>query len=378
MPYGGIISISYTSTTTLRAKKILSKNKLLAMLTYTCSTLVMPDNIRNSINKLMIKFIVPFLSLSSMSTEEIKGKISSFAAPYWLGGCEIDYITLHVDLLLLKPVMKYFKELDTCQKIVSPYLFFVEFNIGMQLCNYFSIPVNNSTPHAFSPSVVYEYVLHMIKWFRITLDELLNGTINSIYKRIICNMNMVSKYRSYRIFAKGLPSYIQTFNYKLYKNILPVKTLFTEYGLDTDSRCYFCDIGPESTIHLFGTCEKLKPIWAILKEAWGIFANQVFDFELCRKNLQINLTAVKYSGTYEKSLIYLNSIVNYGIWKLRNDIRFKSERFNAKVLMRKLVRTIGARKRLNPNLAPSFQIPHIDRLYESMTVTVNSFPFDNG
>ena len=96
------------------------------------------------------------------------------------------------------------------------------------------------------------------------------------------------------------------------------------------------------------------------------------------KNFQIHLIAVKYSGTYEKSLIYLNSIVNYGIWKLRNDIRFKSETFNAKVLMRKLVRTIGARKRLNPNLAPSFQIPHIDRLYESMTVTVKSFPFDNG
>ena len=126
-------------------------------------------------------------------------------------------------------------------------------NIGMQLCNLFNLPVNNSTPHAFSPSFVYEYVLHMIRWFKITLDELVNGTVNSIYKRIISKTNERGRYKSYRIFAKGIPSYLQTFNYKLYKNILPVKTMFTEYGLDTDSRCYFCDIGPESIYYVFGT-----------------------------------------------------------------------------------------------------------------------------
>ena len=372
--------IVYLGTTamTMRAKAILSKNKLLAMMTYVCATLVMPDRIRASINKLVLKFIAPFCAIKSCSAEEIKGRISSFAAPKWLGGCEIDYITLHIDLLLLKPIMKYFKELNAFQKVISPGLFYVEFNIGMQLCHFYNVSVNNSTTHAFSPSFVYQYIFKMIQFFKITLDELVNGTINSIYKRIIYDMNKRGKYKSYRIFAKGLPSYLQSFNYKLYKGILPVKTMFREYGLDTDSRCSFCDIGPESIFHLFGTCEKLKKVWEMLTEVWLVFANQNFDFHHCRQNWQIDLTSVIYSGVYERPLIYLNSIINYGIWKMRNDIRFKFEKFDHKVLMRRVVRSIGARKRVDSKLSPSFQIPHIDKLYESIVAVFNVFPFDNG
>ena len=85
------------------------------------------------------------------------------------------------------------------------------------------------------------------------------------------------KYSLSRIFAKGLPSYLQTFNYKLYKNILPVKTMFTEYALDTDSRCYFCDVGPESIWHLFGTCEKLKQAREMLQEVWLALNKLLFE-----------------------------------------------------------------------------------------------------
>ena len=154
--------------------------------------------------------------------------------------------------------------------------------------------------------------------------------------------------------------------------------MFTEYALDTDSRCYFCDVGPESIWHIFGTCEKLKQVWEMLQEVWLAFTNQNFDFGRYRRNLEINLTSVNYSGVYEKALIYLNSIVNFGIWKMRNDIRYKFEVFNANTLMRKVVRTIGARNRLNSKLAPSFQIPHIDQLFDAITVVINIFPFDNG
>ena len=296
----------------------------------------------------------------------------------WLGGCEVDYTTLHVDLLLLKPIMKYFRELNSFQEIISPGLYYVEFNIGMQLCNFYNLPVNNSTTHAFSPSFVYQYIFKMIKWFKITLDELINGSVGSIYKRIICEMNKGRKYKSYRIFAKGLPSYLQTFNYKLYMDILPVKTMFQEYGLDTDSRCSFCDIGPESIYHLFGTCEKLKKVWEFLNEVWYVFTNQIFDFCYARLNLQLNLTSVRYSGEYERPLIYLNSVMNYAIWKMRNNIRYKFKDFDQKVLSRNVVRTIGARKRVNIKLAPSFQIPHIDQLHDAIVFVLNIFPFDNG
>ena len=88
--------------------------------------------------------------------------------------------------------MRYFKELDDNSKIISPSLFFVEYNVGMQLCSYFKVPVNNRTPHSDSPSYIYNYIFHMIKWFRISLDELLKGSVNQIYKRIIMDKNKQS------------------------------------------------------------------------------------------------------------------------------------------------------------------------------------------
>ena len=129
----------------------------------------------------------------------------------------------------------------------------------MQLCNHFNIPINHRTPHAHFPSFIYDYIFLMIKRFGITHDELLKGSVNNIYKRIICDKNQQNNsFRSHCIFSKCLPSYLQTFNYKLHFNLLPVKTMFQEYALDTDSRCCFCDVGPENIYHLFGTCEKLK------------------------------------------------------------------------------------------------------------------------
>ena len=64
--------------------------------------------------------------------------------------------------------------------------------------------------------------------------------------------------------AKYLPSYLQTFNYKLSHELLPVKTMFREYALDNDSRCTFCEIGLETTLHMFGLCEKLEIVWRFL------------------------------------------------------------------------------------------------------------------
>ena len=143
-------------------------------------THVLPDKYRASIDKLLLKFLVPFMPNKNLSCDEIKDKIVKFAAPKSLGGYQIDYITLHMDLLLLKPIMKYFKAL-TSDNVLPANLYYVEYNIGMQLCNYFKFKVNNRTTHAASPSFIYEYVLKMIKWFKITMKELLEGSVNLIY-----------------------------------------------------------------------------------------------------------------------------------------------------------------------------------------------------
>ena len=363
---------------TMKAKAIISKNKLLALLSYTGGTHLLPDKHRASIDKLMLKFLVPFMPYNSQSYDEVKDQISTFAAPKSLGGYEVDYITLHMDLLLLKPIMKYFKELNATN-VLPDNLYFVEYNIGMQLCNYFNIRVNNSTTHANSPTLIYEYILKMIKWFKITLDELLEGSVNLIYRRIVRGMNRnLHSFKSYRILMKGLPSYLQSFNYKLHFNLLPVKTMFREYCLDNDSCCTFCGIGPESILHLFGSCEKLKIVWQFLNEVCFVMSNENFNFQKHRNDFHLDLTNINCNKTYEKTIIYLNSISNYAIWKMRNDIRYKFESFDAKVLLKKILRTIGGRKGVDLKLAPSYRIPFLQELFDSMLFVNNTFPFDNG
>ena len=191
------------------------------------------------------------------------------------------------------------------------------------------------------------------------------------------NRNLGS-FHSNRILMKGLPSYLQSFNYRLHFNLLPVKTIFREYLLDNDSCCMFCHVGPESIWHLFGSCEKLKIVWQVLNEVCFLLTNEPFDFSKHRGDFKLDLTNIKCSKTFEKALIYLNSIVNYAIWKMRNDVRYKFKPFDAKVLLRRVLRSIGSRKSVDLKLAPSFQIPFIKELFDSMSFVLNAFPFDNG
>ena len=179
-------------------------------------------------------------------------------------GTRIDHTTLHTDLFMLKDVMKYVKQ-RTQNISIDKNLFFVEYNLGLPLCNYLKIPINNKTLHAQNPNFIYDYIFQLIKKFNISKTELSEGTVNSIYKRIIFEKNVRFRTKhSNRIWAKFLPSYMQTFNYKLKKNLLPVQTMFKEYALDNDSVCYFCHIGPESNLHIFGSCNKLRILWQIM------------------------------------------------------------------------------------------------------------------
>ena len=95
-------------TPTFQAKAIISKSKLLAKLTYMCSVYAMPIAFKNSLNKILLSFLIPF-STKNMTDVEISDKITSFAASKYLGGYGIDQISIHAELLLLKPIMRYMK-----------------------------------------------------------------------------------------------------------------------------------------------------------------------------------------------------------------------------------------------------------------------------
>ena len=333
-------------TTTFQAKAIISKSKLLSKLTYICSVHVMPIAFKKSVNKLLLGFLTPFSS-RVMTDEEISDNVTRFAAPKFLGGYGVDQIVIHAGLLLLKPVMKYVK--CRVEEVTLPNeLYFVEYHIGIHLSRLFNFRINNCTTHTDRPCEVYSNVLEMIRLYKITRDELAKGSVNKIYKRIILDLNQhVGKLKFYRMLSNVLPSYLQSFNYKLHNNLLPVNTMFREYALDNNSCCYFCGIGPESIFHVFGTCEKVQVLWRIASETVLALTHKQFDFVDIRRNLLLDLVCVNlgaFHGDYEKLLIYLNTVLNYSIWKERNEIKFNFKCFKIDNIVSRVIKSMRGRR----------------------------------
>ena len=371
-------------STTFHSKAIISKSKLLSKLNYVCSVHVMPKAFRESLNKLLLGFLVPF-SLKSMLEREIDDKLTVFAAPKYLGGYGVDHITLHADLFLLKPVMRYIK--CRFENVSLPKeLFFVEYHIGIQLSRLFGFRVNNCTTHTDQPCELYHHVLDMIRWMldrhMVMVDDLVLGSVSGIYKKIILKLNeRRTKLKYYRLFSDVLPSYLHSFNYKLHNNLLPVNTLFREYALDNNSCCLFCNIGPESIFHMFGTCEKLAIIWKIASETVLSLTNKHFDFANIRRNLMLDLVCVDLGSdnNFEKLLIYLNTVINHSIWKERNDIKFQFKRADIGNVLKRIIRSTRARRNIDNRLLETRRIPYLRDFCSTFLVVCRKyFPFDNG
>ena len=95
------------------------------------------------------------------------------------------------------------------------------------------------------------------------------------------------------------------------------------------SCCLFCSVGPESIFHIFGSCEKLRVLWDIASETVLEVTGNSFDFLGAKRSLRLDLVCVDLgnNSSFEKMMIYFNTIINFSIWKERNAIKFEFERF---------------------------------------------------
>ena len=123
-----------------------------------------------------------------------------------------------------------------------------------------------------------------------------------------------------RLHLKIFPNYLKTFNYKLSMDILPLKTKFVEYALDTDSKCNFCNHHAEASHHLFSQCAVLKFLWESLDHSMEIMGFQ-FRFTKAKQFSNIDLRRSKISSSEIRQVVYLNSISNLKIWNLSQKIQ---------------------------------------------------------
>jgi len=147
------------------------------------------------------------------------------------------------------------------------------------------------------------------------------------------------------------PSYLKTFNYKVHNDLLPVKNKFHRFALDSDEKitCPFCNINIKSSFHLFAKCSKLRQLWEMLDEVIRVcFSGHcTFSFKSERAHkVHFDLVYSKYQRNYEKIILYVNSIVNFNIWKFRNKIFHENETFDILKLLNKISASMFARKNI--------------------------------
>ena len=77
-------------------------------------------------------------------------------------------------------------------------------------------------------------------------------------------------------------------------------------------------------------------------------------------------------------LLYLHTVINHQLWKLRNNCVHENARFDHQSLISKVIRSVGSRKNFQQKMISSRKkIPRIDELFTSM-VTLKNITFDNG
>ena len=237
--------------------------------------------------------------------------------------------------------------------------------MGIQLGKFLNIPINNRMLHRVTPTKSYANILKFIREMNISKEDLIHGKVKSIYENIIFSKNKIRVFfpKYSRLHNNVLPNYLKTFNFKANFEILPCKTKFVEFGLDTDSRCNFCLLHADTIPHLFSSCAVLKPIWNVLDEIMKAL-NFDFSYQDSRKVCNYSLVGSKLKKNEENLVIYLNTITNHKIWKFNMKIQYEKIDFDTKLFFKSLISTIEGRRKMETSdrMKQAQKIPRLEDL----------------
>ena len=327
---------------TLDSKSMVSKFKLFSIFSYISGVYPMPTDYIKKIEKDLMSFVVPhkrtFLTLSDV------------ASPRSLGGYDIDNIPLHAKFIFIRPIMTYVQQKLTGGALTKE-MSFVEYFLGHQLCNMYKLPMTNRALHSFQPNCLYKNMLSILSTFKITCEELLEGSVINIYRRVISEGGPHSGpgINYGLLHRKIFPSYMKTFNFRLHFDLLPVKAKFQNFTPLNNSGCSFCFIHPETSVHLFAKCSTLTPLWDFLDDALNAsFGTQCkYSFRMGRqRKYDYSLINLKCKPEFERLLLYLNAVVNMNIWKWRNKIKHDNVPFDCSLIKKSVIRSIVSRKNI--------------------------------
>ena len=302
---------------TLDAKSVLSKSKILPKVSYNSGFHEIPLVIRRKIETKMSKFSLGNKGTLNQYEEICRGKDH--------GGYDICQVVKHSELALLKPIIK----LIRCKMNIIPLTVDValtESEVGLRIHainSELNLRQLTNIQHQAEMSQPYKTSLEIIRYYKISGDELMRGKLSAIYARIqngttrtqYPGVNNTSFQKVPPIFSSIhhniLPNYLKTFIYRMSNSILPLKCNFSSFGLDTDSRCEFCNLHYETNYHVFKECTFVKKLWENIEYKTGLqlLNSNIINFKHCDKDRNYNMN------------VYCTAVICHKIWKIRNEMR---------------------------------------------------------
>ena len=169
-----------------------------------------------------------------------------------------------------------------------------------------------------------------------------------------------------------LPNYLISFNFRVHYNLLPVKSKFANFQLDNNSRCVYCNLHYETITHILCKCVKLNILWDFFDELMAILN---IDYTFSHKRTVVceyEVMNIKCGRDDIKIILYLNSIINYHLWKARNRSVYEGVSFDFNDIVGRLIKSVAARKRLQVLvLDENLKVNRLDEILSTMTLLHN-------
>jgi len=342
------------------AKVQIVKSKMLPLVTYPAAIYPLPSTTRKRINTIIERYMT--------GHRDTTLPITTLALPLNRGGYNLPDISLYCNIFFLQPIIYYIKHRLNLTPATAQTAM-VEYHIGLQLSKHFDLPYRNSLPHISRPNIFYANALALIRKYKLTLEQLYKSSKHQLYQSIIeTTIPHSSAYTSHiwrSVHNPILSNHMKSLNYRIIHRILPMPKISHTATLDPTHMCHFCKAHAETLQHTLLSCEKIKPVWSLIRNIitkLGLADFPDFSFFLITQ-FQTPLP----THPLEDHTIYLFSLAKQKIWHHRNELDKNQATFSSQRITTSIKRAIHQRLSLEKRRRTATYLSTFEQLNFAIT-----------
>lgn len=324
-----------------RGRSIILNAVLCSSIWYVGSLILMPDNVRRKLNKLVFTF------LWKGQPEAIKRETLLNDFPN--GGLNIVDIQSKLESLLVKQVLQLIKGNKAKWKYLAVYW------IGLHLREFVPSFASLLIPHSERIPVYYTRALQLFRTFVQRVPNLM--ACHCVTTKFIYNNMLESRLKPPRVlrihptidFSETWkwvqcsfvdPKY-RDLAWRVAHQILPTQSYLFKFNITRNSKCYLCKRNTETLTHLFYDC-------SIINGLWSFVASVLLELTGCQ--IHISVKAILFNifkphafAHFNELLMLMINLLKFCIWTKRNQAKHEFKKVSPTCIKAFFIRTLSLR-----------------------------------